>query len=205
MKNYYTLEPDKFYPLRKHYTVGRGGAKIEFITRHHLMYIGEVEASPTHGFGNGLSRWPGEMPTLLDLGAANLSAIEETIERHGIDCDFQRTGALAIATREHEVEGLREEHLRMRRLGHDNAWLDRDEIRARLDSPTFLAAYHDPEAAVVEPAWLAWGLREACRREGVAVHEDTRVTAVEREGSGVRLRTLSGGHEGTVTLWTIAG
>lgn len=44
MKNYYTLEPDRFYPLRKHYTVGRGGAKIEFITRHHLMYIGEVEA-----------------------------------------------------------------------------------------------------------------------------------------------------------------
>ena len=43
-KNYYTLEPDRFYPLRQHFTIGRGGAKIEFVTRHHLMYIGEVEA-----------------------------------------------------------------------------------------------------------------------------------------------------------------
>lgn len=43
-RNYYTLEPDKFYPLNKHFTIGRGGAKIEFVTRHHLMYIGEVEA-----------------------------------------------------------------------------------------------------------------------------------------------------------------
>lgn len=43
-KNYYTLEPDVFYPLRQHFTIGRGGARIEFITRHHLMFIGEVEA-----------------------------------------------------------------------------------------------------------------------------------------------------------------
>lgn len=43
-RDYYTLEPDKIYRLGRHYTPGRGGAKIEFITRHHLMYIGEGEA-----------------------------------------------------------------------------------------------------------------------------------------------------------------
>ena len=42
-RDYYKLEPDKFYPLNKHFTVGRAGAKVQFITRHHLMYIGEVE------------------------------------------------------------------------------------------------------------------------------------------------------------------
>lgn len=44
MKDYYTLEPDKLYRLGQHFNAGRGGAKIEFITRHHLMYVGEVEA-----------------------------------------------------------------------------------------------------------------------------------------------------------------
>ena len=43
-KNYYTLEPDRVYLLRQHFNRGRGGAKIQFITRHHLMMIGEVEA-----------------------------------------------------------------------------------------------------------------------------------------------------------------
>lgn len=43
-RDYYKLEPDKFYPLNKHFTVGRSGAKVQFITRHHLMYIGEVES-----------------------------------------------------------------------------------------------------------------------------------------------------------------
>ena len=47
-RNYYTLDPDRVYLMRQnpplHFNRGRGGAKIEFITRHHLMMIGEVEA-----------------------------------------------------------------------------------------------------------------------------------------------------------------
>lgn len=49
-RDYYKLEPDRIYllknynnPVNSHYTPGRAGAKTEFITRHHLMYIGEVE------------------------------------------------------------------------------------------------------------------------------------------------------------------
>lgn len=43
-RDYYTLQPDKIYRLGKHYTQGRAGQKIQFITRHHLMYIGEGES-----------------------------------------------------------------------------------------------------------------------------------------------------------------
>lgn len=43
-RDYYKLEPDKIYRVGKHYTPGRAGQKIQFITRHHLMYIGEGEA-----------------------------------------------------------------------------------------------------------------------------------------------------------------
>lgn len=39
MKNWFTVEPDVVKLLNKHYTPGRGGAKIEFITRHHLAGI----------------------------------------------------------------------------------------------------------------------------------------------------------------------
>ena len=43
-RDYYQLEPDRIYRLGKHYTPGRAGQKIQFVTRHHLMYIGEGEA-----------------------------------------------------------------------------------------------------------------------------------------------------------------
>lgn len=42
-RDYYTLQPDKIYRLGQHYTPGRAGQHIQFITRHHLMYIGEGE------------------------------------------------------------------------------------------------------------------------------------------------------------------
>lgn len=44
MLDYYEVLPDKTYLLKQHFTPGRSGAKIEYITRHHLAMIGEVEA-----------------------------------------------------------------------------------------------------------------------------------------------------------------
>ena len=43
MLDYYDVQPDKIHLLTKHFTPGRGGAKPEYITRHHLAMIGEVE------------------------------------------------------------------------------------------------------------------------------------------------------------------
>lgn len=39
MKDWFTVEPDVIKILNKHFTPGRGGQKIEYITRHHLAGI----------------------------------------------------------------------------------------------------------------------------------------------------------------------
>ena len=39
MKSWFTVEPDVVKIMNKHFTPGRGGAKIEYITRHHLAGI----------------------------------------------------------------------------------------------------------------------------------------------------------------------
>ena len=44
MLDYYNVLPDQTYLIKEHFTAGRGGAKPEYITRHHLAMIGEVEA-----------------------------------------------------------------------------------------------------------------------------------------------------------------
>jgi glycine/D-amino acid oxidase-like deaminating enzyme len=166
---------------------------------------GFCEASLTHGFGNGLSRWPGELDILTTMGRDNLDGIQRTVTEHGIDCDFVRTGTLGVATEPYQVAGRREEYDEMRRRGHDVTWLDRSETRARVDSPTFLAAVHDPDAALVEPARLAWGLRDACLSLGVRIAEQTTVTGLAKSSGAVDVATAVGAvRAGRVVLATNA-
>src|SRR5207237_617091 len=67
---------------------------------------GFCEASLTHGEANGQLRFPAESDVLQRLGAGNLDAIEAFVRKHGIDCDFERTGQLSVATEEYQVEDL---------------------------------------------------------------------------------------------------
>ncbi|MGO4255223.1 NAD(P)/FAD-dependent oxidoreductase [Marmoricola sp. RAF53] len=158
---------------------------------------GFCEASLTHGFGNGLSRWPDELGTLLRLGRENLEAIGRTIAEEGIDCDFVHAGALSVATLPEQVAGLAEEQAEAAAYGHRLTLLDAAQVRARVDSPTYLGALHDPDSAVLEPARLAWGLRGACLRRGVKIHEGTRALRLGRAEHGtvrgrMQVRTTGG-------------
>ncbi|WP_375499985.1 NAD(P)/FAD-dependent oxidoreductase [uncultured Jatrophihabitans sp.] len=154
---------------------------------------GFCAASLTHGLDNGLSRFPDEMATLERLGADNLDALEKTLSRHGIDCDFARTGELEVATSEHQIPWLHEGVEQARAFGHDAEFLDLDAVRAEVASPTYVAAaWHRDRTALVDPARLAWGLRAACLSLGVRIAENTPVQSVRREGPGVRLGTEHG-------------
>jgi hypothetical protein len=59
---------------------------------------GFMESSLTHGTANGQERFPDELPLLEELGLENLNRIEEAIRRYGIDCDYERTGVIDVAT-----------------------------------------------------------------------------------------------------------
>lgn len=142
---------------------------------------GFCEASLTHGESNGRTRWPEEYDVLHELGLRNLDAIEETVGRYDIDCGFVRGGSLAVATRPHEVE-----HLDPGAPG----FLDRTEVRALVDSPTYLAGRHTPdECALVDPARLAWGLADAAEQQGAVLAEGTRLLALKKAGDGVEATT----------------
>jgi glycine/D-amino acid oxidase-like deaminating enzyme len=92
------------------------------------------------------------------------------------------------------VAWLRDDAQAGRELGHDTVFLDRDEVRAEVDSPTYLAgSWHRDQAALVDPARLAWGLREACIKLGVRMFENTEANSLEKHGAGVRIKCVSGG------------
>ncbi|MFI8105023.1 NAD(P)/FAD-dependent oxidoreductase [Streptomyces sp. NPDC086023] len=156
---------------------------------------GFCAASLTHGLANGIARWPAELPRLEELGARNLDAIEAAVARYGIECDFERTGEIDVATEPHQVEELKELHAEAERLGlgDGSVFLDQDEVRAEVDSPTFLGGVWDRDGvAMLHPARLAWGLKEACLGLGVRIYENTRGLELTSSGAGMAVRTPYG-------------
>jgi glycine/D-amino acid oxidase-like deaminating enzyme len=153
---------------------------------------GFCSASLTHGEANGRERWPAEYQQLHRMGLQNLDEIEATIGRHGIDCSFERTGELSVATRPHELEG------------YDPTapeFLDAQALRAEVDSPTYLGGTWDRTGtAMIDPARLAWGLAAAAEAAGVRIVEQTPVTRVRRGTRSVTV--VTGG--GTVTSGQVA-
>ena len=154
---------------------------------------GFCAASLTHGFFNGLERWPDEIDTLERLGRENLQAIEDAVKRYSIDCDWERTGELDVATEPYQADELREGAELMAAHGLEVDFLDADAVRAEVDSPTFLAGLWDKDGvAMVHPAKLAWGLKRACLEQGVRIFEHTPATQLAESGTGMAVRTPYG-------------
>ncbi|MGW4388855.1 NAD(P)/FAD-dependent oxidoreductase [Streptomyces sp. NBC_00063] len=156
---------------------------------------GFCAASLTHGVANGLARWPGEIGKLEELGNRNLDAIEDAVARYSIDCDFERTGELDVATEPHQVTELQEFHRELTEAGlaGGTELLDADATREQVDSPTFLGALYDRRGvAMLHPAKLAWGLKQACLDLGVRIHEHTPALELSSSGAGTAVRTPYG-------------
>jgi glycine/D-amino acid oxidase-like deaminating enzyme len=154
---------------------------------------GFVDASLTHGFENGLARWPEEMPRLEQLGRENFEAIRETIAGHGIDARFEETGELAFAAEPYQAEYIEEAVETARAFGWTARALSAEEARAEVHSPTYHgAAFVEDGRGLVDPARLAWGLAAAARSTGVRLYERSQVTGLAADANGVVATTATG-------------
>ena len=154
---------------------------------------GFCSASLTHGFGNGLRRFPGEIAELERLGRENLAGIASTIERYGIECGWEQTGELAVAVKPWQLADLHREAELRNAMGDHVLTLDREETQARVNSPTYLGATFDPDGtALVDPARLVWGLERACISLGVEIFEHTKATKLVEHPGGVAVITPYG-------------
>ncbi len=192
-----------------------GGGYTGLWTAYHLseadpgLRIAIVEGE-TVGFGAS-GRNGGFAMTLLDMSLALLrrnhgddaaraahravaQSVEEigaTLARENIDCEWKHGGLMVVAANEGQLDRIRRDRQAAADLGLEGfAWLDGDEARARVSSPTYLAALREEHCAVLHPAKLARGLVSRLEERGVPVFEQTAVTGVE-EAPGDRLRVLT--------------
>ncbi len=154
---------------------------------------GFCSSSLTHGLANGQSRWPDEMPLLQRLGRENLDAIEQTIRKYGIDCDWVRAGEMLTAVEPWQVDGLTEIAQLSRQLGEPVEMMDAEGARGVAHSHTFRAGLVTRDlTAVLDPARLVWGLADVVERLGVRVVEGTRVVGLRDEGTRVAASVVTG-------------
>ena len=151
---------------------------------------GFCNASLTHGFVNGYTRFPDEMAIIDKLGRDNLNQIEATIKKYNIDCDFERTGELRVAVAPWQLDGLKEEAIARNNTGDHVEILSKEEIRKRINSPLYEGALYDADGtALVDPARLVWGLEKACLSLGVKIYENSKVEKLIDEGTHVLVKT----------------
>ncbi|MFZ5826315.1 MAG: NAD(P)/FAD-dependent oxidoreductase [Bacillota bacterium] len=120
---------------------------------------------------------------------------EQLVDRLQIDCDYERHGMVTVATQPAHLKRLQEEDEVARQAGlHPTEWLDRDQVRQLVDSPTYLGGRYDAWCALLQPAKLARGMARAAEAAGAQIYDRTPVTAIY-PGGRVRLETPGGSLE----------
>ncbi|MCS5714672.1 FAD-binding oxidoreductase [Herbiconiux sp. CPCC 205716] len=145
---------------------------------------GFVEATLTHGDENGARHFAAELPSIEALGEENFDELRATLERYGIDAEWEEEGVLSVATEPHQLDALRRGGASV---------LEGDALRKYTRSPVVRGAeFERDHVALVHPGKLAEGLRRACLSLGVRMHERTRVSKIERR-HGSEIAVTDGG------------
>ena len=130
---------------------------------------------------------------LAQAAAAAVDEIGDFCAANGIDAHFRKNGLLSVATNPKHVRDWSARVLELERLGLHGAErvLEPGEAAERGGSARYLGGIVQPDAATIQPALLARGLRRVALERGVRIFEGTPVTEVI-EGKRPRVVTPVG-------------
>ena len=149
----------------------------------------------------GFSR--GEAQLLRDLGPVRAPAlyrgtqdavglIRRRIAHHGIDCQATDAGVL-WANWFRDPAPLRERQaLLARHFGVEWEWVPRRQLAEQVHTARYGDALFERNALHFNPLAYARALATLAAAQGVAIHEHSPATSLQREGQGWRVRTPGG-------------
>jgi glycine/D-amino acid oxidase-like deaminating enzyme len=127
--------------------------------------------------------------------------VGELVAEHHLDCDYERTGFLRIATTPAYIKRIREEVELVHSLGLEGVeWIDAKAVCERVNSPLYLGAWWEPRCALLNPARLAREMKRVAIEFGAQIYERTPVSEIRRDAETFRVKTT----HGTVTAGRLA-
>jgi glycine/D-amino acid oxidase-like deaminating enzyme len=144
---------------------------------------------------NMRARWGGEGALAVALAARDaIGGVESFCRDEGVDAWFRRGGYLRVSTAPAQDGAWEDTVVACRALGALDAVqvLGPDQVAERCASPAFRGGAFYPDAATVQPARLALGLREKLLVRGVEIYERSPVRRLHGSPGGVEAHTASG-------------
>jgi glycine/D-amino acid oxidase-like deaminating enzyme len=175
-------------------------AKVVLLDQHHVGFgaTGRNGGFATAKIGlrvEDLEKKYGAEPTrlVLETMASQIDALVATTKAEGIECELDYSGLLVVAANRSQAKRVQREVASMERIGLTGIQpLSGEELRQRLNSPTYVSGRFDPHCAILHPLKLARGLAARLAERGVRIVEDAPVTRYQLRGEGVELTTPRG-------------
>lgn len=130
-----------------------------------------------------------------DIGCEAITGVAELVEAFGIaDAGWRESGNLRCAHNVASLEGLRAESAWLHDTLGDKATriLDAAEMRAETGSSAFTGGLLNSHGGVIHPLNFVRGVARGVAASGAALHEESPVTGIRRDGADVLVATERG-------------
>jgi glycine/D-amino acid oxidase-like deaminating enzyme len=129
---------------------------------------------------------------LNEMVAASADLVFDLIRKHEIDCDAVQNGWLQPAHRASRMRGVRAKHDQWAARGAPVEMYDAAKAAELTGSPIYHGGWLHRSGGHIQPLGYSRGLARAAQAAGAAVHGDSPVQAVDREGGQWRLKAAGG-------------
>lgn len=148
----------------------------------------------------------GDDRTMIALNRSAIAFAGQAVSDYGIDRNFfdpvgKVNGAASPAAHAHNLSYA--QHLA--RLGESYQLLDAAQMRAMTGSDYYLSGLYTPGTVMLQPAGYIRGLGAGLRAAGVALHENSPVTQITRQGSHWLVTTPQGQLSTACVILTVNG
>lgn len=130
-----------------------------------------------------------KMPGMIRLAERAAHHVESLIEKHDIDCDYERTGNVFAATSRGQLGRVRRVTKILQRAGADVELGTSEELGIPRG---FLGGMREKVGGIMNPGRFTLGLRRVLLRTPARVFERTKVTDVARDRGQVVITTPRG-------------
>jgi glycine/D-amino acid oxidase-like deaminating enzyme len=128
-----------------------------------------------------------------DFMAHAITELETTVADNAIECDYQRSGFLKVATSPTFESCIRKEVDLMQSLGIEGVeWIEKRDVEARIAGTGFRGALWEPGCGTLNPVKWLFGLAGLAKAHGAEVYEDARVVSIKRKNGRYWLTTPQG-------------